>query len=109
MTDTQSNKQPTFEEIPSEIYRMSSDIRRLVELIQQNQTNSIPLDPDKLLTVQETAKFLSLAVPTIYGLIHREEIPFMKKNKRVYFSKQELLLWIKSGKKNTSEELNEEL
>lgn len=58
-------------------------------------------EADDLLTVQAAAKFLSLSVPTIYGLIHRGEIPVMKRSKRCYFSKLELISYLKEGRKMT--------
>jgi excisionase family DNA binding protein len=56
---------------------------------------------DELLTVQDTAKFLSLSVPTIYGLISKGELPVMKRSKRCYFSKLELINYLKQGRKKT--------
>jgi excisionase family DNA binding protein len=56
---------------------------------------------DELLTVQDTAKFLSLSVPTVYGLISKGELPVMKRSKRCYFSKVELINYLKEGRKKT--------
>ncbi len=65
-------------------------------------------ESEKLLTVQEAAKFLSLSVPTIYGLINKGQLPSIKRSKRVYFSNVELMDYMKSGrKKNTSEIIKE--
>ena len=58
-------------------------------------------EADELLTVQDTAKFLSLSVPTIYGLISKGELPVMKRSKRCYFSKVELINYLKQGRKKT--------
>jgi excisionase family DNA binding protein len=63
---------------------------------------------DQLLTISQVAEFLSLSVPTIYGLVSRSEIPCMKKGKRLYFSKDEISDWIKTGKKKTISELSAE-
>lgn len=63
---------------------------------------------DELLTVQQAGKFLSLSVPTIYGLIHRNQLPVMKRSKRCYFSKKELLEYLKKGRKQTNEDLIKE-
>ena len=59
---------------------------------------------DELLTVQDAAKFLSLSVPTIYGLISKMELPVMKRSKRCYFSKVELINYLKQGRKKTVSE-----
>jgi excisionase family DNA binding protein len=60
---------------------------------------------DELLTVQDTAKFLSLSVPTVYGLISKGELPVMKRSKRCYFSKVELINYLKQGRKKTLVEI----
>lgn len=61
------------------------------------------------LTVQQAADFLNLAVPTIYGLVSRREIPFSKKGKRLYFLKEELTEWVQTGRKRTVAEIEKEV
>jgi excisionase family DNA binding protein len=58
-------------------------------------------EKDELLTVQDTASFLSLSVPTIYGLISKGELPVMKRSKRCYFSKVELINYLKERRNKT--------
>jgi len=58
-------------------------------------------ETDELLTVQDTAKFLSLSVPTVYALISKGELPVMKRSKRCYFSKAELIAYLRQGRKRT--------
>lgn len=70
-----------------------------------NTANSNQDEADQLLTIKQTAELLSLSVPTIYGLVSRGEIPHSKKGKRLYFSKQELLNWVKAGRKKTNAEI----
>lgn len=66
------------------------------------------LNADQLLTIQEAANFLHLSVPTIYGYVSKNNIPFSKKGKRLYFSKQELTDWVKTGRKKTIAEISAE-
>nr|WKN35057.1 helix-turn-helix domain-containing protein [Tunicatimonas sp. TK19036] len=66
-------------------------------------------ESNNLLTVQEAASFLNLAVPTIYGLVSRREIPFSKKGKRLYFLKEELTEWVQTGRKRTVAEIEKEV
>ncbi len=63
---------------------------------------------EQLLTVQETAEFLHLSVQTVYGKVSRNEIPVMKRNKRLYFSKAELVDYLKGGRKKTNAEIEAE-
>jgi excisionase family DNA binding protein len=63
---------------------------------------------DQFLTVKETATFLRLSVPTIYALIQKAQIPCMKRSKRVYFSKSDLIAYLKHGTKKTRVEIEAE-
>lgn len=45
------------------------------------------------------------AVPTIYDLVHKRLIPHSKNGKDLYFSKSELLEWLKAGKRKTQTEI----
>jgi excisionase family DNA binding protein len=57
-----------------------------------------------LLNIKQAAEFLSLSVPTIYTKVSKRELPYMKRAKRLYFSKMELLEYIKKGKTLTKTE-----
>jgi excisionase family DNA binding protein len=91
-----------FQELNDRLSRIEQELIR-----QRTNTASIEmLNPETpFLTVAEAAKFLNLATQTVYGLIHRKQIPCMKKQKRVYFSKDSLIAWIESGKLKTHDEL----
>lgn len=70
----------------------------------QSQKSHSQQNEEELLTVQDAANFLSLSVPTIYGLISKGELPVMKRSKRCYFSKIELINYLKEGRKKTVSE-----
>ncbi len=53
---------------------------------------------DTFLDVSKLSNLLDLAPQTIYGLVHRKKIPFHKRNKKLYFLKEEIISWVKSGK-----------
>jgi excisionase family DNA binding protein len=71
---------------------------------EQGESNEI----DELFTVQDTAKFLSLSVPTVYSLISKGELPVMKRSKRCYFSKIDLINYLRQGKRKTFAEIAKE-
>ncbi|EMR03394.1 helix-turn-helix domain-containing protein [Cesiribacter andamanensis] len=78
-------------------------------LIKESQVNNITNAPEEeIITVEGASQFLHLAVPTIYGLVNRRAIPFMKKGKRLFFSKKELTAWLKSGSRRTLIELTQD-
>src|SRR5205085_8439297 len=57
-----------------------------------------------LMTIQEAAEFLNLAVTTVYGLTSRNELPSIKKGKRLYFSKSDLIKYSESRKNRKATE-----
>ena len=93
----------TFENLPAAISKLFSKVESIEQLL-NNKRNESQTEKDELLTVQDAAKFLSLSVPTIYGLISKGNIPMMKRSKRCYFSKVELINYLKQGRKKTLSE-----
>ena len=63
---------------------------------------------EQLLTIQEAAEFLSLSVPTLYSKVSKGELPVMKRSKRLYFSRTELLDYLKVGRKKSNAEIEQE-
>ena len=79
------------------------ELETLIENSLRKILTDRPTQPetDQLLTVQQTAQFLTLAPATIYSMVCRGEIPSSKRGKRLYFSKQELTEWVKAGRNKT--------
>ena len=65
-------------------------------------------EADELLTIQEAAEFLSLTVPTMYSKVSKGELPVMKRSKRLYFSRTELMEYIRDGRKKSNAEIEQE-
>jgi excisionase family DNA binding protein len=97
----------TFEKLPQAVTQLFDKLENLERLI-LSQNNAPQPEEDKLLTIREAAEILHLTVPTVYGLVQRSEVPVCKRGKRLYFSKQELVSWIMSGRKKTIVEIDEE-
>ncbi|NLI41356.1 MAG: helix-turn-helix domain-containing protein [Caldisericales bacterium] len=91
-----------FEEIEARL----SSIEILLLDLKNNLKMVEPTDPEKLLTIQEAAEFLRLTVPTMYGKVSKGELPVMKRGKRLYFSRTELLEYLKNGHKNKTTKFN---
>ena len=68
-----------------------------------------PDQPEQLLTIQEAARFLNLTVPTMYSKVSKGELPVLKRSKRLYFSRTELLEYLKEGRKKSNAEIEEEV
>jgi excisionase family DNA binding protein len=97
----------TFEKLPQAVNQLIDKLDS-IERILLSQNSTPQPEEDKLLTIREAAEILHLSVPTVYGLVQRSEVPVCKRGKRLYFSKQELIGWIRSGRKKTNSEINAE-
>lgn len=91
----------TFDQLPTAVTILTKEISELKRLLIEKQEQTPTEQPDQLLTIQQTAEFLCLAVPTIYTMVSRGEIPVMKRSKRLYFSRIELINYLKQGRKKT--------
>jgi excisionase family DNA binding protein len=86
--------------------RLSSIENLILDLKHQPKNSDTSELQEKLLTIQEAAEFLNLTVPTLYSKSSRGELPVMRRSKRLYFSKTELLEYIKAGRKKSNAEID---
>jgi len=93
----------TFETLPKVVDEIITRLDNIEMLLQKNTVRQEELPP--FFSIAEAASFLSLSIPTIYGLVQRADIPVNKKGKRLYFSRAELTEWVKSGRKKTNAEI----
>jgi excisionase family DNA binding protein len=99
----------SFDTLPQQVSQLNERLDRIENLLKQQSENNQSQEPqDELLTVEQAAEFLSLATPTVYGLVQRGELPVMKRTKRLYFSKKELMEYMKAGRKKSIKEIEEE-
>lgn len=97
----------TFEQLPKVITQLSARLEFVERHLQQKQNEPSPIR-DEILTIQKAAEFLHLSPYTIYGLVSKSQIPSMKRGKRLYFSKDELISWVKETKRKTGSETAKE-
>jgi excisionase family DNA binding protein len=90
-----------FDEICQRLLRIENLLFRLQPPKQIDQKS----DPDYFLSVKEAADFLKEAKATLYGRTSRREIPFYKRNKRLYFKKSDLIAWLENGRRKTDKEI----
>lgn len=86
--------------------RLSNIENLLLDIKHKPTQEQVLVEPeDKLLNVRETAMFLDLTVPTIYSKVSRGELPCMKRSKRIYFSKVDLMEYLRMGRRKSNDEL----
>lgn len=96
-----------FEKLPEVVAQIQETVTDIKSLLLALNHSTQP-EPDELLTVESAASYLSIAVSTIYTKISRGELPVMKNGKRCYFSKTELLKYLKQGRQKTNSEIAKE-
>lgn len=94
----------SFEQLPQAVSQLSRKLESIERLLMSRPDRQSE-KPDQLLTIDEAAEFLHLTKPTLYSKVSKAEIPFMKRSKRLYFSRIELMEYVKGGKQRTVEEV----
>ncbi len=59
-------------------------------------------------SIDQVSELTNLAKPTLYGLVSARKIPFSKKGKKLYFFEDEIIDWIRQGKRKTLAEIDAE-
>ncbi len=92
----------TFQQILNDFNQLREDMAFVKRLLMERDQKP---EMDQLLTIEEASEFLNKSKQTLYRYSFRGEIPVSKRGGRLYFLKQDLMLWIKSGKRKTNEEI----
>lgn len=91
------------------IQRLDAIERLLYEIKSGKQGDNVPVVyANELMNVQQVAEYLTLSVQTIYGLVHKMEIPNSKRGKRLYFKRTDIDDWIGQSKRKTVAEIEQE-
>lgn len=91
------------------IQRLDAIERLLYEIKSGKQVEIMPLPyANELMNVLQVAEYLSLSVQTIYGLVHKMEIPNSKRGKRLYFKRSEIDEWISQSRRKTRVEIEQQ-
>ena len=103
----------TFEQMPVLLSEQRDEIMALRHmLIETNEMVKRILQPDPLpdlMTIKQAGEYLSLTTPTMYNKVSRNQLPYMKRGKKLYFSRAELTEYLKAGRNKTADELIEEV
>ena len=98
-------KSLSFENLPEAVGRLIEKIDNLEKHLLENSSKKTTQSSNELMTVDQAAKFLNLAKPTVYSMVSRGELPYMKRSKRLYFSREDLIAYIREGRKMTNSEI----
>jgi excisionase family DNA binding protein len=90
--------QITWDNLPKSISSLFDEVKQIKSLILDSSTGQ---PGDQLLTIQEASTFLHVQKQTLYSYVSKGFIPYNKRAGRLYFSKNDLIEWVKSGNKRS--------
>ncbi len=98
----------SFDELPQAVAYLTEKVEELSVMVSKLQPVQTP-KVRKPVEVDEACQILKKAKPTIYNLVRRGILPAYKKGKKLYFYEDELLQWIETGRKSTSQQAYDEM
>ncbi|MEX2336348.1 MAG: helix-turn-helix domain-containing protein [Fulvivirga sp.] len=87
-----------FNNLPEALYKLFGEVKQIKTLILESSPDQ---QGDQLLTIQQASEFLHVQKQTLYSYVSKRLIPYNKKAGRLYFSKNDLIEWVKSGNKRS--------
>jgi len=97
-------KNYTFDQLPSFMKSIDERLDRLEELL--NKTCRSEISDEDYISAKAASALLKFTLSTLYSKVCKREIPFYKQGNRLYFSRNELLDWIKEGRKKTLNDID---
>jgi excisionase family DNA binding protein len=100
-----------FDSLPEQVYILRQEICEIKRLLQEGRKATQEEQPDKILNVEEAARFLRVKRQTIYEKVKKGELPVCKTpgTKRLFFSYSDLMNYIKRGRIKTNAEIAQEV
>jgi predicted DNA-binding transcriptional regulator AlpA len=103
-------KKLTHDTLPQGVAILLKEFREFKNLFIQKQENTPTEQPEKWLDLNELIQYdpEKRTKPTWYSKISRNEVPYYKRGKKVYFLKSEIDVWLKQGKCKSNTEIEQE-
>ena len=102
----------TFDNLPEAVKHLLQEVAYIKNhLLNEAATTVAPASPEtekELLTVKDMSKKLDITEGAIYNLTSAQKIPFFKRGGRIYFDREEIDEWIRSDRRKTIKQLQDE-
>lgn len=94
----------TFDQLPNEVAKQGVILEQIQTLL--NQLVNLPQEAkEEYFDIDQASSFLSIAKATLYVKVSRREVPSIRRGKRLYFSKLDLIEYLNGGKRKTKDEI----
>tara|TARA_R110002111_G_scaffold67741_1_gene110163 strand:- start:110 stop:448 length:339 start_codon:yes stop_codon:yes gene_type:complete len=94
---------PTFQQTQQDVAKILKGQSEILALLLNKAEPKPEIETPK--NIKDVSKLTELSVPTLYGYVQRNEIPFYKIGNRLKFFPSEIIDWIRTGKQKTLKEL----
>lgn len=100
----------TFEQLPKAVTQLQKTLNNVERLLLEKSNEHLQQEPDRWFDLNELVEYdpEKRTKPTWYGYVHRMEIPFHKRGKKLTFLKSEIDNWLKQGRRKTASEIDAE-
>ena len=88
--------------------RLSNIENILQDIKEQKLADTLHPELRKPVSIKRISEITNLATQTIYGLVSARKLPFYKQGKILYFFEDEIIEWIKEGKRKTTSEIQKD-
>jgi len=92
-------KNYTYDQLPSFMKNIDERLDRMEELL--TKAFSTKISDEEYISAKAALALLKFTLSTLYSKVFKREIPFYKQGNRLYFSRIELLDWVKDGRRKT--------
>ena len=103
-------KNLTFNDLPTAVTNLTKEVNEIKSLLTQKQEQTTNEQSEKWFDLNDLVQYdpERRTKPTWYSKISRNEVPFYKRDKKVYFLKTEIDDWLKAGKCKSNAEIEQE-
>ncbi len=92
-----------FEQVDLIISKLDKLEKEVLEIKQTRSETS----GNNIMDIEEVSKYLYRSKNSIYKLAEKAQIPYTKKSGKLYFDKADINNWLKSGRKQTKSEIED--
>ena len=83
--------------------------RMLIKLSNKQNAETMVSNSEEFLSIDKVADYLNLSKSAIYKFTMKNEIPYFKRSRKLYFKRKEIEKWLEEGKVKTKTELIAEI
>ncbi len=102
------SKEISFETLPKAVAFLNEQIAELKTLFENSTSTAIPSAQKIPIDIDAACQIIGKAKPAVYTLVRTRQIPCYKSGKKLYFFEDELLEWIRNGRRKTMDEIESE-